>query len=160
MFRLRYVEMHNFGPYYGRQRLEIPSSDGVTIIVGENGRGKTTLLNAIRFALFGRVTGRGNRTIDPSHLPNEIAVSEGDNSCSVEIGFDVDDDSYVLVRGSEPKPTSRPPYGQSDYRGFLLLKKNGDPLARNEADEELNKVLPESVSRLSLIHISEPTRPY
>lgn len=150
MLRLKYVEMNNFGPYYGRQRLEIPTGGGVTIIVGENGRGKTTLLNAIRYGLFGRVTGRGGRAIDPSHLANEVAITEGEYSYAVEVGLDVDADSYVLRRGSEPKPTSTSPYGPSDYQQFLLLTKNGDVLSRSDAVEELSKVLPESVSRFFL----------
>jgi len=33
------------------------ASDGVTVIYGENMRGKTSLLNAIRFAFFGKVLG-------------------------------------------------------------------------------------------------------
>src|SRR5450756_995060 len=150
MLGLKYVEMRNFGPYYGQQRLEIPSSDGVTIIVGENGRGKTTLLNAIRYGLFGRVTGRGGRAIDLSHFPNEVAVSEGDSSYAVEVGFDFDKDSYVLVRGSERKRTSTSPFGPLDYQQFLLLMKNGDVLSHSDAVEELGKVLPESVSRFFL----------
>lgn len=150
MLGLKYVEMRNFGPYYGQQRLEIPSSDGVTIIVGENGRGKTTLLNAIRYGLFGRVTGRGGRAIDLSHFPNEVAVSEGDYSYAVEVGFGFDKDSYVLVRGSERKRTSTSPFGPLDYQQFLLLMKNGDVLSHSDAVEELGKVLPESVSRFFL----------
>ena len=61
MLRLTGLRLNNFGPFKGEQFIEFPEDDGVTIVYGENMRGKTSLLNAIRFAFFGRVVGSGRR---------------------------------------------------------------------------------------------------
>ena len=61
--------VENFGPYKGTQEIDFTSKNGVTIIWGNNGLGKTTLLNVFRYALFGRVQGRGNK----SHSLKQIA---------------------------------------------------------------------------------------
>ena len=60
MLTLRKIEVEDFGPFVGRQVLDLPA-EGVTVIYGENARGKTTLLNAIRYAFYGKVLQHGAR---------------------------------------------------------------------------------------------------
>ena len=61
MLRIDRVELEDFGPFKGRQAINLPEAPGVAVVYGENMRGKTVLLNAIRFALFGKVLGRARR---------------------------------------------------------------------------------------------------
>lgn len=51
MLRFEQLMINNFGPFKGVQELSFGDKDGVTIIWGDNGQGKTTLLNAFRYAL-------------------------------------------------------------------------------------------------------------
>lgn len=53
--------LNNFGPYKGRQVIDFTLESGVTIFWGNNGRGKTTLLNAFRYALFGVIQRRNGQ---------------------------------------------------------------------------------------------------
>lgn len=51
------IELHNFGIYRGTQRIELSDAVGqhnVTLIGGLNGRGKTTLIEAIFLIFFGK----------------------------------------------------------------------------------------------------------
>jgi DNA sulfur modification protein DndD len=50
VFAIRSISLTDFGPFKGEQRIDFPGESGVSIIYGENMRGKTTLLNAIRYA--------------------------------------------------------------------------------------------------------------
>ena len=59
MLRVRSLELEDFGPYRGQQSIDFSGQDGVIVVYGDNMRGKTTLLNGIRFALFGKILGRG-----------------------------------------------------------------------------------------------------
>lgn len=51
--RLTRVEMYNFGAYKGRNCLNFHGGKPVVLVGGMNGRGKTTLLEAILTALYG-----------------------------------------------------------------------------------------------------------
>ena len=70
------------------------SSKGTTLIVGENGAGKSTILDAITFALFGKTF----RNINKPQLMNTITRKE----LVVEIEFSIQSNHYKIVRGMKP----------------------------------------------------------
>jgi DNA sulfur modification protein DndD len=93
--RLRIV---NFRGFYGEQVVEFaPVSDKpVTIIHGENGAGKTNLLNAVFWCLTGLFT---PRLSNPEMLINKAARDEDkEAACLVEINFSHEDREYLLRR--------------------------------------------------------------
>lgn len=65
-----------------------------TIITGKNGFGKSTLLDSISFALFGKPF----RSINKPLLVNSINGKQ----CLVEVEFDVDTKQYKVIRGMKP----------------------------------------------------------
>jgi DNA repair exonuclease SbcCD ATPase subunit len=66
-----------------------------TSVSGENGSGKTTMIEAIIFALFGKPY----RNINIPQLPNSINKKD----CLVELYFDIGKNSYKIRRGLNPK---------------------------------------------------------
>jgi DNA repair exonuclease SbcCD ATPase subunit len=65
-----------------------------TLVVGRNGEGKSTMLDALTFALFGKPF----RNINKPQLINSI---NGKN-CVVEIEFDIGTNEYKVIRGLKP----------------------------------------------------------
>jgi len=65
-----------------------------TLVVGENGSGKSTMLDAICFSLFGRPF----RNINKPQLLNSI----NKKNCVVEIEFVIGGKEYRIVRGIKP----------------------------------------------------------
>jgi len=65
-----------------------------TLIVGENGAGKSTILDALTFALFGKPF----RKVNKPQLLNSITQK----SLIVEIEFDIGSNKYKIVRGLKP----------------------------------------------------------
>ena len=66
------IEISGFGPYAGKQVLdfEILGNSGLYLITGDTGAGKTTIFDAITFALYGEPSG-DNR--DASMLRSKYA---------------------------------------------------------------------------------------
>jgi DNA repair exonuclease SbcCD ATPase subunit len=65
-----------------------------TLIIGNNGSGKSTVLDAISFGLFGKP----HRKINKPLLTNSI----NNKDCVVEIEFDIGKRSYLVRRGLKP----------------------------------------------------------
>lgn len=65
-----------------------------TIILGANGAGKSTILDALTFVLFGKPF----RKINKPQLLNSINQTD----CVVEINFDISSNKYKVVRGIKP----------------------------------------------------------
>ena len=56
--------MSGFGPYGGREEISFAQwgEKGLFLISGDTGSGKTTIFDAISFALFGNASGENRRT--------------------------------------------------------------------------------------------------
>ncbi len=70
------------------------SSKGTTLIIGDNGAGKSTILDALTFALFGKPF----RNINKPQLLNSITKKE----LVVELEFSIHPFRYKIVRGMKP----------------------------------------------------------
>lgn len=70
------------------------NANKTTLMVGKNGSGKSTILDAICFALFGKPF----REINKPQLVNSINMKD----CVVEIEFTIGTDKYLIRRGIKP----------------------------------------------------------
>ena len=94
MITFRYVRWKNLlstGNYFTEIKLNNKTN---TLVVGENGSGKSTMLDALCFGLFGKAF----RNVNKPNLLNSINAKD----CVVEIEFDTNNKSYKIVRGIKP----------------------------------------------------------
>ena len=148
MLKLNSLVIQNFGPFKGTQIIDFPEEDGVAIVYGENMRGKTSLLNAIRFAFFGKVMGRGSRSTALHRIGNWEQAAEGIYGFKIDLNFESQGSRYKLTR--ECRATVNDPQDDSDYVVEAYLEKDGDVLGPDPAKGELATILPEQVSRFFL----------
>ena len=79
----------------GQQFIEVPlNTGGTTLIIGDNGSGKSTMLDALCFGLFNRPF----RDIKKDQLVNSI----NEKDCIVEIEFNIGSNKYKIIRGIKP----------------------------------------------------------
>ena len=94
MLVFRYVRWRNLlstGNYFTEIKLDNTSN---TLVVGENGSGKSTMLDALCFGLFGKPF----RSIVKPNLINSINGKD----TVVEVEFNAGNKSYKIIRGIKP----------------------------------------------------------
>ena len=94
-----------FGPYAGRTVLELDKlgENGLYLITGDTGAGKTTIFDAITYALYGEASG-DNR--EPSMFRSKYA--EADTPTEVELVFSYAGKTYTVKRNPEyDRPKAR-----------------------------------------------------
>jgi DNA sulfur modification protein DndD len=148
--RLETIKLHNFGPYYGTQSLQFGSVRPIVLVHGANMRGKTSLLNSVRWVLYGHALNRQGKPMPIKSLVNFEAARNGDYTMSVELEFNVDQTQYVLRRAVQPRAQLAVPESDSDFTEILFLQRSGYQLNPDEAQTEINRILPEQTSRFFL----------
>ena len=94
MINFKYVRWKNFLST-GNQFIEIQlDKNPTTLIIGENGAGKSTILDALCFGLFGKPF----RTISKNQLVNSV----NNSSTSVEVEFTIGTRDYKVIRNIKP----------------------------------------------------------
>ena len=106
-----------FGPYAGVQELDFETlgTSGLYLITGDTGAGKTTIFDAITFALFGEASGSSR---EPGMLRSKYAKAE--DPTFVELTFRYDGKDYTVRRNPE--------YERAKTRGTGTTKQAADAL--------------------------------
>lgn len=87
----------NFRQFYGSNSIEFATdkNKNITLIHGENGLGKTTLLNAILWCFYNRFT---TDFENPHEIVNIFSLSQGEDIASVEIIFNHEGKDFYIKR--------------------------------------------------------------
>ena len=125
------LTMSAFGPYAGRVHLDLESlgNSGLYLITGDTGAGKTTIFDAITFALFGEASGNNRES---SMLRSKYA--DPDAPTEVELVFSYDGQVYTVKRspGYMRRKTRgegftvQNPQAQLTYPDGRVVTKQGD----------------------------------
>ena len=97
------------------------------LIIGTNGSGKSTMLDALTFALFNKPF----RKINKSQLMN----SANERDCLVELDFSVNNRDYIVRRGMKPN--------------IFDIEINGNLMNRQADDRSNQKILEESILKVN-----------
>lgn len=104
-----------FGPYAGRVELNLDKlgREGLYVICGDTGSGKTTIFDAITFALFGKASGKNMK---PEMFRSKYAMPE--TPTFVELTFRYRDKDYTIRRN--------PDYDRPKTRGTGTTRQKAD----------------------------------
>lgn len=150
MLRFTSLTIENFGPFKGLQTIDFTDDNGVVFIWGNNGRGKTTLLNIFRYALFGHFQNRRRIDVDLTGMSNIEGRAEGKYDFKVILRMQNDGKRYELTRQYVVRKGICKPTKNDDYEEKVFLKENGAVLSPDARDHVLNLIMPHQVSRFFL----------
>ena len=112
------LTMAGFGPYAGEQVIDFEAlgQSGLYLITGDTGAGKTTIFDAITFALFGAASGKGRVA---SMLRSMYAAA--DAPTFVELVFNYDGKVYTIRRNPAYIRAKKNGNGTTDEKAAVLL---------------------------------------
>lgn len=150
--KLLSLTVKNFMPYKEEQKILFPSSaqQNVMLVFGDNMRGKTSFLNAIRWCFYGKALGRHLKEIENIDIVNWDAVAENDWNVQVNLIFENDGHEYDLRRTLQPKEMIYKPKSSNDFNCERMLRKDGGAIRADLIEHELNQIMPEDISRFFL----------
>lgn len=119
---IKRLKLKNFRSYKDEE-IEFPK--GVILFEGDIGSGKSSLLYAIEFALFGLGEMRG-----------ETLMRIGENNCSVELEFEANKKNYVVFRSLSRKGDSI-----SQDEGYIIIDGRKIRLSSTEQRAKILEIL-------------------
>ena len=112
----------------GNTPTEIPlDQNSTTLVIGDNGSGKSTMLDALCFGLFGKPF----RRIKKEQLINSVNERE----CKIEVHFDIGRSQYLIIRGIKPNR--------------FEIYKNGTMLNQDASARDYQKHLENNILKLN-----------
>jgi len=112
----------------GNQFSEVDFQHNATnLIVGTNGTGKSTVLDALTFSLFNKPF----RKINKSQLIN----STNERDCLVEVEFEINNRQYLIKRGIKPN--------------IFEIVVDGNSMHRQSDDRAMQKILEETILKVN-----------
>ena len=112
----------------GNQFTEIDFEKNHTnLIIGTNGAGKSTVLDALTFALFNKAFRKINK--------NQLINTTNEKDCLVEIEFSTNSRDYLVRRGIKPN--------------VFDIEVNGQPLHKEADDRANQRILEENILKVN-----------
>ncbi len=131
------------GDFLSHEKTTIDLEDGVTIFVGENGAGKSSIIDAITFSLFGKHTRKSNKGL----------IRRGNNQGYAKIKFSIKDKQYEAERKIDSK-------GSLNATLFEVTDNNRVQIAAGERKqfkesmtEQVEKIIGMSFEKLKIASI-------
>ena len=122
--KIRWKNFLSTGNHYTEVKL---NENGNTMIVGTNGAGKSTILDALTFSLFGKAF----RKINKPQLLN----TTNEKDCCVEVEFSIGNISWKVIRGIKPN--------------IFKIYRNGEELNQDAAALDQQKWLEQNVLKMN-----------
>ena len=127
MIVFRSVQWKNFLSTGNSPNKVLLNKSQTTLIIGKNGEGKSTILDALCFSLFGKPF----RNVNKGQLVNSI----NGKGCLVEVEFDINGKEYKIIRGIKPN--------------VFEIWTNGELLNQDAASRDYQKILEQQILRLN-----------
>lgn len=121
------IEWKNFLSTGNSANKVLLNKSSTTLIIGKNGEGKSTILDALCFSLFGKAF----RNVNKGQLVNSINQKQ----CVVEVKFTIGKNKFTVIRGIKPN--------------VFEIYQNDVMLNQDAASKDYQKVLEQQILKLN-----------
>lgn len=139
-----------FGPYAGKVEIDFErlGRSGLYLVTGDTGAGKTTIFDAVMYALYGQTSGT-NRI--PSMMRSKYA--DMDTPTFVELVFESRGETYTVRRNPEYERKSRRGSGTvREAASRILILPDGRTIEKErETSEKIHEIVGVTASQFSQI---------
>lgn len=159
---LDYIEITNFRPYYGTQKIDFGfnETENLTVILADNGSGKTSLVNALTWCLYGEELHDVRDKSEPLYnlsAARDAEQEEGDVAeVNVEVKirfyyFDEDEDGnitkkYFIIDRKQLFQKWGVADWESSFDDYLIVEETGKELMEDDsAQYSINNKIPENM---------------
>jgi DNA sulfur modification protein DndD len=132
---IRSLELENFKVFHGLNRVEIkPGPGNVVVVQGDNGRGKSTIMESIFWALYGKEK-KYDRLVAANYpaLVNNTARKEGNAFARVAMRFEHDGRLIEIERKVAARKGVSDPTRRSDFEETLSFKVDGKDMGQDNS---------------------------
>ena len=150
---IKSIMMNNFRQFKGKQKLEFStdSDKNVTVLLGDNTFGKTTILQAFNWCLYGVADFPKDSNPDfllNLEIANEQAGIQQKCEVSVELILEHKDTEYIVLRKQAYIDRAYGSWNALNSQLLVSYKENGITKQVREGEEKniINAILPQSLS--------------
>ncbi len=144
------LELENWGPFEGVHKIELRTTAAPIITFhGENGRGKTTIMRAFYWALYGRVLGKNDQYLKDSQLVTEHHHELSDGvDFGVRLHFGHENSKFELERRARAVESDG--HISVSEQTVIFRPDGGVPFPDSKVKERINEVLDENIAEFYL----------
>ncbi|MBN1969163.1 MAG: AAA family ATPase [Candidatus Delongbacteria bacterium] len=142
------ISLENFRQFYGNQTINFSENpqQPITVIHGENGSGKTALLNAFKWVLYGKTDfDAKKKLINERYLAETEENSE--MSISVSLEFEHEESKYTAIRNQKFRKVDK--LGQKEIGDSVVeltyFDTTGEFIKSHNASTHLKQIIPEDL---------------
>ena len=154
------IELSNYRPYRGRCQIEFPepkSHKNFYIIMGKNGTGKTSILNAIHWCLYDEEAEKKTGGLLNNSIASEMNVNDfKEVKVDLYLQDDEDDLIYWVSRSKQYQKTKDGLlFGLDSRLKISISKKSGGGFVENPFPEAVASIIPAGIKRFFIFNGEE-----
>ncbi len=131
------------GDFLAHSNTKLEFENGVTVFVGDNGAGKSSIIDAITFALFGQHTRKSNKGL----------IKRGANQGFAKIGFSINGKQYEAVRKIDSKGTLSAKFSQIINDDYIEIAAGERKQFGESMTNEVEKIIGLDFEKLKIASI-------
>ncbi|OJF77439.1 MAG: hypothetical protein BKP49_00135 [Treponema sp. CETP13] len=147
-----YLELENIGPFVGSHFIDFTQLDEIYLISGKTGSGKSTILDALTYALYGSLPGARGK-YDIRQFRSDFCKKT--DKSSVDFAFKIQGKTYRVVRTLPVKRTTRNNTITEDPEQVIFYEQENEDWSLIENQTKATNNAIQNLLRLSIDEFSK-----